>query len=408
MSHVAVLALAVLLALAGRALPLRRWTLRWMAGAVLFHLLLTAYDFAGLPWTRLSVLLPLLALAILGLRAERERTSLPSDLGWGDGAALFALAAFGFLASTLWITTPDFIYHWGIKGNRFFLTGGVDYAWLAKEWNWVLHPDYPNLVPELFAASALLAGRFDAPAQMFWSTLCFGLLLASAREGLKGLSKGWAQAGLAAVALPLAGFGLGQRIAGGADWMPALALVAALPALLRPADREGDVEVGVAAAFAAASKIEGMPLAVFLAATQLVRKRPDLKGLLWLGLPTAAVAIPWAVRTFGHGLYQEFNSGRFDPGRAPVILRGLVDATAGANWHGVPTVLLALPLLLALRRTRPVAAVACLQLLFYLWIYFSAPLDTGFQVISSFPRLAMHLVPAVILAGVIGLGDKSP
>lgn len=397
---IAVLILAILLALAGRALPLRSWPLRWMAGAVLFHLLLTAYDFLGAPWTRLSVLLPLLALVVLGLRAKRERSSLPSNWGWGDGAALFALTAFGLLAPTLWVTTPDFIYHWGIKGNRFFLTHGIDYAWLAREWNWVLHPDYPNLLPELFAGSALLAGRFDAPAQMLWSVLCFGLLLAAGREVLRTAPPWQAQAGLAAVALPLAAFGLGHRMAGAADWMPALALVAAMPALLRPADREGDVEVGIAAAFAAASKIEGMPLAAFLAGAQLVRKRPDLKGILWLGLPTAAVSIPWAVRTFGHGLYQEFNTGRFDPGRAPVILDGLVKATVGESWYGLPAVLLILPALLALRRTRAVAAVAGLQLLFYLWIYFSATLDTGFQVISSFPRLAMHLVPAVILAGV--------
>lgn len=402
---IAVVVLIVLLALAGRALPLRSWPLRWMAGAVLFHLLLTAYDFLGIPWTRLSVLLPLLGLAVLGLRAKREPSALPSDPGWGDGIALFALVSFGLLAPTLWVTTPDFIYHWGIKGNRYFLTHGIDYAWLAREWNWVLHPDYPNLLPELFAGSALLAGRFDAPAQMLWSTLFFGLLLASGREALKTAPRWPAQAGLAATALALAAFGLGHRMAGAADWMPALALVAALPALLRPADREGDVEVGIAAAFAAASKIEGMPLAAFLVGIQLVRKRPDWKGILWLGLPTAAVSIPWAIRTFGHGLYQEFNSGSFDPGRAPVIFRNLVEATVGESWYGLPAVLLILPLLLALRRTRPAAAVAGLQLAFYLWIYFSAPLDTEFQVISSFPRLAMHLVPAVILAGVVGLGE---
>lgn len=406
MSHAAVLILVVLLALAGRMLPLRRWTLRWMAGAVLFHLLLTVYDFVGIPWTRLSVLVPLLGLAALGLRAKREPSSLPQEPGWGDGAALFALAAFGLLASTLWITTPDFTYHWGIKGNRFFLTHGVDYAWLAREWNWVLHPDYPNLLPELFAGSALLAGRFDPPAQMLWSTLCFGLLLVSGREALKLAPRWLAQAGLAATALALAAFGFGHRMAGAADWMPALALVAAMPALLRPADREGDIEVGIAAAFAAASKIEGMPLAAFLVGVHFVRRRPDLKAILWLVLPTAAVSISWAVRTFGHGLYQKFNTGSFDPSRAPVILQGLADATVGASWHGVPVVLLILPFLLVLRRTRPVAAVAGLQLLFYLWIYFSAPLDTEFQVISSFPRLAMHLVPAVILVGVVGLKGK--
>jgi hypothetical protein len=409
MSVKAVLLLVVLLALAGRALPLRRWTSRWMAGAVLFHLLLTVYDAAGIHWSRWTLLVPLFLLAVLGIcRRRTETVRLPSDLGWGDGAALFALAAFTLFAPTLWTMTPDFVYHWGLKGEHFFLAGGVDYAWLAKPWNWVIHPDYPNLLPELFAGSALLAGVFDASAQMLWSALVFGLLLVSAREALGGASRPLAQMGIAAVAFTLAGFGLGHRMAGAADGMPALALVASLPALLRPPDREGDVEIGIAAAFAAASKMEGMPLAAFLAAAQLLRRiaaerKIDVRGALWLGLPTALVSIPWAYRTFGLGLYQKYNTGGFDPTRAPEVFRGLIDASAEENWHGLPAVLLALPLLLLHRRTRPVAAVASLQLLFYLWIYFSAAVDTEYQVISSFPRLAMHLIPAVIVAGVLAI-----
>jgi hypothetical protein len=412
-SYVAVLLLAVLLALAGRALPLHRWTLRWMAGTVLFHLLLTVYDVLGIRWNRATILLPLILLATWGLRRKAETARLPSGFGgygWGDGAALFALAAFALFAPTLWTMTPDFVYHWGIKGERFFLAGGVDYAWLAKPGNWVIHPDYPNLLPELFGSSALLAGRFEAPAQMLWSALFFGLLLAPARDALRHTSRPLAQMGMAAVGFTLAGFGLGHRMAGAADWMPALALMAALPALLRPPDREGDLEVGIAAAFAAASKMEGMPLAAFLAGVQLLRRileerRIDIRGALCLGLPTALVSIPWALRTFGRGLYQHYNTGAFDLGRAPVVFRSLAYATAGENWHGLPAVLLALPLLLLLGRTRPAAAVAVLQLLFYLWIYFSAAVDTEYQVISSFPRLAMHLIPAVIVAGAVALGS---
>jgi hypothetical protein len=405
MSWLAVLLLAVLLALAGRTLPLRRWTLRWMAGALLFHLLLTAYDAAGIRWSRWTILVPLVALAALGLRRRMETVRLPSDLGWGDGAALFALIVFTLFAPTLWTMTPDFIFHWGLKGEHFFLAGRVDYEWLAKPWNWVIHPDYPNLLPELFAGSAILAGRFDAPAQMLWSALAFALLLASARAALGGSPRPLAQIGMAAVAFTVVGFGLGHQIAGGADGLLTLAFMAALPALLRPADREGDVEVGIAAAFAAASKMEGMPLAVFLAGVQLLRRR-DLRAALWLGLPTALVSVPWALRTFGHSLYQKYNAGAVDFSRAAIIFRTLVRATFGENWHGLPLVLLALPLLLLLRRTRPMAAVASLQLLFYLWIYFSAAVGTEFQVISSFPRLAMHLMPAVIVAGVVALGER--
>jgi hypothetical protein len=408
MSYLAVLALAVLLALAGRTLPIRRWTLRWMAGALLLHLLLTAYDAAGIRWNRWTLLVPLILLGALGLRRKTETERLPSDLGWGDGAALFALITFALFAPTLWTMTPDFVYHWGLKGEHFFLAGGVDYEWLAKPWNWVIHPDYPNLLPELFAGSAILAGRFEAPAQMLWSALVFALLLASARAALRGTPRPMLQMGIAAVAFTLAGFGLGHLAAGAADGMPALAFLAAVPALLRPADRDGDVEIGIAAGFAAASKMEGMPLAAFLAGIQLLRRKPDMRGALWLGLPTALVSIPWAIRTFGQGLYQKYNTGAVDPGRAGVIFRSLIHATFGENWHGLPLVLLTLPILLLLRRTRPIAAVASLQLLFYLWIFFSADVGTEFQVISSFPRLAMHLMPAVIVAGVVALDPHPP
>ncbi len=425
MSWIAVLVLSVLLTLAGRALPLRRLALQWMAGAVLFHLVLTTCDALGISWGRIVILVPLGCLVWLGfrrrepgrvgpgdqLRAGQGDQLLPSDLGWGDAAALFALTAFTLFAPTLWTVTPDFVYHWGLKGEHFFLARGVDYDWLAvKEWSWVIHPDYPNLLPELFAGSALLAGAFEAPAQMLWSVLVFALILLASREALKAASSPSAssasvQMGIAITAFALAGFGLGHRMAGAADGMPALALVAALPAVFRVPDREGDMEIGIAAAFAAASKIEGLPLAAFLVAVQLVRlvrriaaeRRLDVRGALWLTVPTALVAIPWAIRTFDHGLYQNFNTGGFDASRAPVILRGLIDSTVGENWHGLPAILLALPLLLLVRRTRTAAVVVSMQLAFYLWIYFTAAVDTQYQVISSFPRLAMHLIPTVIV-----------
>jgi hypothetical protein len=246
---------------------------------------------------------------------------------------------------------------------------------------------------------------------MLWSVLFFGMTLASARQALRqtAIARSAANLGLACVAFALAGFGIGQRMAGAADWMPALALVAALPALLRPPDPEGDMEIGIAAAFAAASKLEGLPLAAFLAGTQLVRgiagrRRIEPGSLVRLGLPTILVAIPWAIRTFGYGLYQKFNTGAFDPGRAPQVLRGLAEATAWKEgWHGLALLLLVLPFLLLPRLTRPAAAVASLQLLFYLWIYFSAAVDTEYQVLSSFQRLAMHLIPAVLVAAVISV-----
>ena len=101
----------------------------------------------------------------------------------------------------------------------------------------------------------------------------FALLLAAAREGLRqgGADRFIRQAGLALIALAIGAFGIGYMTAGGADWLLALALTAAVPPLLRPADRVGDFQIGVIAAFAAASKMEGVPLAAFLVLVQWAR-----------------------------------------------------------------------------------------------------------------------------------------
>ncbi len=250
---------------------LYRLVLYTLAGWVSLHLLLTALGLVRLPWRLPVVLAALAAAAALAWRwlpGPADRTRLPSDLGWGEWLAVAALAVFAVCALSSWITSPDFVYHWGLKGHRFYLAGGVDYGYLGAHWNWVVHPDYPNLLPELFAVTALAAGRFDEPVMMLWSVAAFALLLAALREALRraGASRFAAQAALAGGALATAAYGIAGLSAGGADWLIALALAAALPPMLSPVDRRGAAQIGLAAAFAAATKVEGVALAASLAA----------------------------------------------------------------------------------------------------------------------------------------------
>jgi hypothetical protein len=422
----AVLALPAVLAFLGSRFPgalvhpedstPHRLVVYGMTGALVLHLLLTGLDAVGLRWHPLLVVLlggALLGLlAVAGQRAGRSRPPASphfADLGWGDAVALLALLVFALSAVTLWTMTPDFVYHWGLKGARFFLHRGVDYAWLAHPWNWAIHPDYPNLLPELFAVSALLAGDFEPSPQMLWTVLFFAMILASAREALRGAADRWTrQAALAVVGLTSALFGMGQLMAGAADWMITAAFLAAVPALLRRPDPAGDWQVAVAAAFAASSKIEGAPFAVLLVAAQLVRRiwterRLDWKAALRLGLPSALVGLPWLIRIFHHGLYLGSNSGPFEIGRARVILPALAESLASPAWHGLSLAVLLGPVLLLVRRVRPVAAVATLQLLFYLYVYFTAPVDTRYYVLTSFSRLIFHLIPALLVAGALAL-----
>lgn len=394
---------------------LHRLTLRFAAGAVLFHLLLTLYDLAGLRWSLPAVVLGLAAVSFALRRflpRRPEPARLPSDWGWGDGLALFALAVFTLFAATLWIATPDFVYHWGIKGHRFLLERGVDYAWLAAPWNWILHPDYPNLVPELYAVTGLLRGGFRAEAMMLWSPLVFALALGSARDALARapIAPFFRQATVALVAVTAAAFSLANWMAGGTDGWICLALLAAAPALLRPPDREGDLAIGLAGALAAASKVEGIALAAFLIGVQLLR-RPA--GSAWpgrilrLGGPTLLVALPWLIRVRHHGLFQEFNAGAPAPERFATVLSTLGETLGLASpWHGFAALLVLLPLLLLPRRTRPVAAVATLQLLFYFYVFFTARVDTVLLIKASFPRLVLHLLPAVLVAAAVACGRE--
>jgi len=400
------------------------------AGLVAFHLLLLGYDLAGVDWRRRTLAAGLAALAaaaaLAAWRVRRAaRADVPPELeppadppGWADGVALLCLGVFAAAASSLRATIPDFVYHWGLKAKRYHLAGGIDWAWLADPLALTEHPDYPSLVPGLYAATAHLRGYFDERALLAWSVVFFALCVLAARRALAAGAGGRAvrRAGLALVAAALATFGVGYEMAGSADWLLALAVLAALPALLAPGHAAepaaggdpaaGDLEVGLAAALAAGAKIEGVALAALLVAARLARPggpaggpwRGRLRRLPRLALPPALVVGPWLAGNLRHGLFQPDNTGSWDAARIEVVARAVVEALGTAEWYGLPWLLLALPALLAVRRTRAAGAVVALQLAFYLGVYLTAPVDTRLYVLSSFPRLLFQLLPGLLVA----------
>ena len=403
-------ALALLLALAvpplarrlGLALEPGDPALALAAGLVALHALALAASLAGLPWRWLLPLLPL-ALGWLALRDARLAPA-PAPLrrpGAGDLAALAAVALFAWLALGEWVTTPDFVYHWGLKAKRFALADGIDWAFLADPAVAGLHPDYPLLWPALAALTSRLAGRFHEPTLLLWSPLLLAALLVSVRRTLAGaaLAPAARGAGLAAIALALGAFAVGHETAGAADWLPALALVLAVPALAAPRTAEGDARIAVAAALAAASKIEGIALAALLVAVHALRRgeRPRWRSLGVAALPALAVTLPWLAQVARLDLFTATNTGAFVLDRAAEIWPAALAVALSREWQGVPLALLLLPAIALRPRLRPLALVLAGQGAFYLWAYHTKPVDTALLVLSSLPRLLLHLVPALLL-----------
>lgn len=415
--------------------PGYRFTLYAAAGVVGLYLGLLALDGLGIPWKPLALPLLLVALAAALQLLSRGRPTparpLACRLGWGDGVALVALAALAFCAVRMWIVNADFIYHWGIKGHKFFLAQGIDFDYLARPWNWFIHPAYPHLLPTLFAATSLAAGERVEAAQMLWSPLFAAGVLLAARQVLRqsGVTPFTAQSTLAALGLALAMFGIGYQMAGSPDWLLALAPLLAWPALMGPAligpalmgpapagrsapigpgDRAGDLAVGLAAALAAGAKVEGVVMAAVLAGVHLLgRGRGWLRAAPWTLLPPALVILPWLVQGLRYDLFSELGGGAFSFRHLEVILQAAGQSLLARAWHGATAVVLLLPLLFLPRATRPVAAVCSLQLAFYLWVYLGLPYEESeavtFYVRSNFSRLAFHLVPTLLVATGIAL-----
>lgn len=435
MTWLAALALPLLLLFAGRFLvppasgegAAGRAVTCLLAGMVFLGLLLTALTWCGIPWHPAGLLLGLCLGALLARRLARRgwpdgvpfpaEPRWPADLGWGDGAALLGLLVFTRLATAMWITTPDFVYHWGIKAERYFLARGIDWEFLGRSWNEVVQPHYPHLLPSLWAATALLAGRFHGPSLMLWSVLFLALTVLAGREAWEaaGVGRAARQAGLAFLGLALAACGMGYLFAGGADLMVGLALAAGLPPLLGSTGwgpRTG-LRLGVVAAFSAAAKAEGLPLAGFLVGAFLLGAwlhggrswRERWQTAAAAVLPPALVVLPWLAGVHRFDLFEPAHHGPFDWSRAASILPAMVEAAWTPELHGLPWLVLLLPLLAVwpgrrAGQVRLFTLASTAQLLFYFYAYFTSTREPRLYVLSSFARLLYHLLPAAVIAAV--------
>jgi MYXO-CTERM domain-containing protein len=396
-----------------------------LSGLLVVHCWLSLLSLADIEWSGPSVALPLLlAGALFAWRRRRSprssaATRRPAALGFGDAIALLAIAAFALCAWRQWIVTSDFFYHWGVKGEKFFLARGIDAHYLRGPL--AIAVWYPTLLPELHALTALARGRFDAHEMMAWSALWLALLWLAARGVLRAMpvERRLGQAGIGAVLALCVAAGISVRLAGGADWIVALALVVGAAALLAEPTGDWDPALAVAAATAAAAKTEGVVLAALLLGLDLARRalqRPRRFRPCWLASlgPSLLVVALWIAQSTRAGLWPHELSaaprewhvrewlGTFD----------LQFLSGAAPTFYLPALLLLIPLLFVRRTTRWLGLALTLQLAFYEAVYLTSRGSPELYVRTTFARLAFQLLPALVVGFVAmtanGEGRASP
>jgi len=396
----------------GTLTPAARWGLASAAGSLALCAAMLLATVLHLRWSVGLLLLPSAAALLLPGDPVLRRFRDPSPGEPPRALAVVVLAAIlgavAYAAGTARATAADFVLFWGTKGQRFAQARAIDVAFLRDPLHYLIHPDYPPLVPCLYAWGSLIAGRFA------WRTalLSFPLFVAFAALTLYGfarpaLGRRVALANASLLAVLLGFLGVANMVAGDAEPELFLFEVLALAALVfagrSPA---GLAAAGVGLAGAVLTKIEGTVFAALVvgayAAFGVSGPRSRAKTALILGLPPAAALTAWLLFVRQNGLLDIFRLGartRLSPGELPVVLRELVRydlfGPRLAAWAVVGALLIA-------RRPPRAAlfplAVASGFLAFMVYMYLSGQGDPTLWIQWSAARLSMTPLICCLIA----------
>ncbi len=298
----------------------------------------------GIRWSWWLLLLPLLAASVLLGRVAMGDRRGPRALGpWAKASlpALFvAIAVIGvvaFAAGTARATSSDLLFFWGTKGERFGLAGAIDVPFLRQPEHYLMHSDYPPLLPLLYAWSTMIAGRFAWGASLLFLplflllTACIFWSYAQSRLAARRAAE------LTAVLVGLLGYGLTLSFsAGNADGLLLFFEAVALSVLLfgRGTLTE-DIIASVALAGAALTKVEGLAFAMLAVLVFGVVGRRVRRGaaLLRLGGFPAASFLGWYVFCWRNGLVNIYHPSAFRTQYVDQVVEGISRAAAYESFY---------------------------------------------------------------------------
>lgn len=376
------------------------------AGALLTGFTMAMWSLLGIQWARWSLLLPLGAISAAGLVLARGpiRSTPTSIRSWPaiSGTLIFSvLTAYGTLTARM--SSGDLQYFWGPKGVRFFRAGGIDVEILRTADYYFMHPDYPPLVPLLYAWSNTASHHFS-----FWAAVAGTPILVLACAAIvRSLSGSDLDALLlaATLSLPMAvGFAAGAG-------EPLLLLfetlaLAAVVFMREPRDQAITAAIGLAGA--TMTKIEGATFAIaFVLAMIIVYRR--IKRPLAIVAPAAILVAGWVTFVAVAGFLDMYAAAGRYPVHLEVIPTVISLMVKAASYDALWLPWIAPIVLIILGDTRraafPVAvAILTLGAAAYFYVHLE---DPKWWIETSAPRVLMTPLLALAVGAAAAWSDRA-
>jgi hypothetical protein len=408
-----------------RRLPLpARLAVAFATGILVTAIVMATMSLLGIQWNRTKLFVILGIIAVLSLlwaqgagrraqeRARRDgpESPAPRPLPPAPSAppappgklwllfvlVLALLTAYGVMTARE--SAGDLHFFWGPKAVRFFRAGGIDAAYLRQSDYQPAHPDYPPLVPLLYAWShTLSSGAFS-----WWAAVASTLLFLFGAVFLIHGASGDGPGSLLVAATLSYAYAIGFA-AGGADppliFFETLALVA--PTFLEK-ERGSDILAAIGLCGAAWTKIEGATFAIAVILALLVVRR-DWRRALRIGAPAAILLGSWVIFVRVAKLLELYRGAAMEVyWNALVPTLRTMARTATYELYALPWIVPVV--LLFLGKERRAAAlpvvVALLTVGVSVFFYIHLP-DPTWWILASAPRVLLTPLLAVLLGALV-------
>lgn len=273
-----------------------RVSLAFACGLVTGGVLMALFTLVHLPWTRLTLGIAAIAAACLWLRGEKVPMR---PWTWSLVALAAVLTTYGGITARQ--TIADLLLFWGPKAVHFYEAEKLDFAFLAVPHFFLMHSDYPPLLPLIYAFGAQATHEVSYLGAVLFSSVC-AIASAVVLRGLARPSLGELRASAFAslLAMTLAYGVATANAAGGADALLVFFEVVAIAALTFGDDHRGArVIAAIALTGVVLTKVEGAAFAAVILFAYLLSRRRVRATLLLAIAPTLLLGA-WILAVFQH------------------------------------------------------------------------------------------------------------